>query len=123
MDESDTADIAATYGHLVDSLAPLGLAYLHVLADPATDLVQDLRKRFDGPLIANDGFGTVTTREDAERFVEGGYADLVAVGRAFIANPDLPKRWQTGAALNEPDPATFYGGGAKGYIDYPFLEG
>jgi N-ethylmaleimide reductase len=45
----------------------------------------------------------------------------VAVGRNFIANPDLVTRWQTGAALNEPDSATFYGGGAEGYTDYPFL--
>jgi 2,4-dienoyl-CoA reductase-like NADH-dependent reductase (Old Yellow Enzyme family) len=127
MGETDVADLAATYGTLVDGLAPLGLAYLHVLADPGlagpdSDLVQDLRKRFGGPLIGNDGFGTVTTREDAARIVEGGLADLVAVGRNFIANPDLPKRWQTGAPLNEPDSATFYGGGAEGYIDYPTLE-
>jgi 2,4-dienoyl-CoA reductase-like NADH-dependent reductase (Old Yellow Enzyme family) len=85
--------------------------------------VQDLRKRFGGPLIANDGFGTVTTREDAQRIVEGGLADLVAVGRNFIANPDLVRRWQTGAELNTPDADTFYSGGPRGYIDYPFLEG
>ncbi|MCW2566263.1 MAG: alkene reductase [Mycobacterium sp.] len=126
MNETDVADLAATYGALVDGIAPLGLAYLHVLADPGiagpdSELVQDLRKRFGGPLIGNDGFGTVTTREDAERIVEGGLADLVAVGRNFIANPDLPTRWQTGAPLNEPDSATVYGGGAQGYTDYPFL--
>jgi 2,4-dienoyl-CoA reductase-like NADH-dependent reductase (Old Yellow Enzyme family) len=126
MNETDVADLAATYGALIDGIAPLGLAYLHVLADPGlagpdSELVQDLRTRFGGPLIGNDGFGTVTTREDAERIVGGGLADLVAVGRNFIANPDLVTRWQTGAALNEPDSATFYGGGAEGYTDYPFL--
>ena len=123
MNETDSADLAATYGTLVDALAPLGMAYLHVLADPTAELVQDLRKRFGGPLIANDGFGTVTTREDAQRIVEGGLADLVAVGRNFIANPDLVRRWQTGAELNTPDADTFYSGGPRGYIDYPFLEG
>jgi N-ethylmaleimide reductase len=123
MNETDSADLAATYGTLVDALAPLGMAYLHVLADPTAELVQDLRKRFGGPLIANDGFGTVTTREDAQRIVEGGLADLVAVGRNYIANPDLVRRWQTGAELNTPDADTFYSGGPRGYIDYPFLEG
>jgi N-ethylmaleimide reductase len=122
MDETDDADLAATYGALVDGLAPLGLAYLHVLADPRSALVQDLRQRFGGPLVANSGFAVVTTREEAEALVADDVAELVAVGRPFIANPDLPKRWQTGAALNEPNPATFYGGGAEGYTDYPLLE-
>ena len=49
-------------------------------------------------------------------------ADMVAFGTLFIANPDLPLRFATGAILNKPDPATFYGGDAKGYTDYPFLE-
>ena len=48
--------------------------------------------------------------------------DLVAVGREFLANPDLAERWRTGAELNEPDQSTFYGGGAEGYTDYPTLE-
>jgi N-ethylmaleimide reductase len=122
VDETDTADLAATYRELVDALAPLGLAYLHMLADPAGELTQDLRTRFGGPLIVNSGFAVVTTREEAEQVVADGLAELVAVGRPFIANPDLPKRWQTGAPLNEPDGSTFYGGGAKGYIDYPFLD-
>ena len=50
-----------------------------------------------------------------------GHADAVAYGRAFLANPDLPRRLQLGAALNEPDPSTFYGGGAAGYTSYPAL--
>jgi N-ethylmaleimide reductase len=121
-DEPDAADVAATYGYLVDQLAPLGLAYLSVLADPRSELVQDLRSRFGGPLVANDGFGSVTTVESASALVADDVTDLVAVGRLFIANPDLPKRWQTGADLNEPNPATFYGGGAEGYTDYPSLD-
>lgn len=51
-----------------------------------------------------------------------GDADLVSFARLFLANPDLPKRFASGASLNEPDPATFYGGGEKGYTDYPLLE-
>jgi N-ethylmaleimide reductase len=60
--------------------------------------------------------------EKAERLIDAGFIDAAAFGRAYIANPDLPERLRTGAALNEPDLATFYGGGAKGYTDYPALE-
>jgi 2,4-dienoyl-CoA reductase-like NADH-dependent reductase (Old Yellow Enzyme family) len=120
--EDDPADVEATYTHLVQAIAPLGLAYLSVLADPRLDLVQRLRKEFGGVLIANDGFGTVTTRESAQALLDEDLADAVAVGRLFIANPDLPRRWATGAPLNEPDAATFYGGGAEGYTDYPALD-
>ncbi len=119
--EPDPADVAATYGALVDAIAPLGLAYLHVLADVSLPLVQELRHRFGGPLVGNDGFGSVTSRESAARLVEEDLVDVVAVGRLFLANPDLPERWRTGAPLNEPDSRTFYGGGAEGYTDYPSL--
>jgi len=119
--EDDPADLAATYTALVDAIAPLGLAYLHVLADPASALVEDLRTRFGGPFVVNDGFAHPTDQQSAQRFLDDGLGDLVAVGRLFIANPDLVHRWQTGAALNEPDPATFYGGDAHGYTDYPAL--
>ena len=83
--------------------------------------MQRLRKDFGGALIANDGFGQVTTRESAQALLDDDLADAVAVGRLYIANPDLPQRWQSGAELNEPDPSTFYGGGAEGYTDYPSL--
>ena len=121
--ETDPADVEATYAALVDGIAPLGIAYLSVLADPSLDLVQRLRKDFGGALIANDGFGQVTTRESAQALLDDDLADAVAVGRLYIANPDLPQRWQSGADLNEPDPSTFYGGGAEGYTDYPSLAG
>jgi N-ethylmaleimide reductase len=121
--EEDPADVEATYGALVEGIAPLGLAYLSVLADPSTELVRRLRKDFGGVLVANTGFGEVTTREQAQALLDDDLADAVAVGRLFLANPDLPHRWRTGAALNEPDPATFYGGGAEGYTDYPSLAG
>jgi 2,4-dienoyl-CoA reductase-like NADH-dependent reductase (Old Yellow Enzyme family) len=120
--EDDPSDVEATYTTLVDAIAPLGLAYLSVLADPSLDLVKRLRKDFGGVLIANDGFASTTTRESAQAVLDDDLADAVAVGRAFIANPDLPARWRSGAELNEPDPDTFYGGGAEGYVDYPFLR-
>ena len=121
--ETDPVDVEATYGALVEAIAPLGLAYLSVLADPREDLVQRLRKDFGGVLIANTGFADVTTREQAQALLDDDLADAVAVGRLFLANPDLPRRWQTGAPLNEPNPDTFYGGGAEGYTDYPALAG
>ena len=120
-DETDPADVAATYGELVDGLAPLGLAYLHVLGDPRSDLTRDLRARFGGVFMANTGFAEVTSRDEAADLVSAGDADLVSVGRLFIANPDLVTRWQNDADLNEPNPDTFYGGGAEGYTDYPAL--
>ena len=121
--EPDAADVHETYGVLVDALAPLGLAYLSVLhAEPAGELVQDLRTRFGGPLMANTGFASPTAREEAIGFVESGQAEVVAVGRALIANPDLVRRWVGGHEENEPDSSTFYGGGAEGYTDYPALR-
>ncbi|CAI9403998.1 alkene reductase [Nocardioides sp. T2.26MG-1] len=120
--EEDPADVAATYRLLIEGLAPLGLAYLSILADPKQDLIQDLRRSFGGVVIANDGFGEITTRESAQEILDKDLADAVAVGRLFLANPDLPARWRTGADLNEPDGDTFYGGGAEGYTDYPFLD-
>ena len=60
-------------------------------------------------------------RDMAEAVVTDGRADLVAFGKLFIANPDLVRRLRENANLNEPDKATFYGGGAKGYTDYPML--
>nr|WP_246299441.1 alkene reductase [Nocardioides panaciterrulae] len=120
--EDDPADVEATYSTLIAGLAPLGLAYLSILADPRADLTQRLRKDFGGVVILNDGFGEITTREKAQAILDDDLADAVAVGRLFLANPDLPRRWETGAELNEPNPDTFYGGGAEGYTDYPFLE-
>jgi len=64
----------------------------------------------------------VTTAAMAQALLDEDVADAVAIGRLFLANPDLPKRWETGAELNEPNPDTFYGGGAEGYTDYPFMD-
>lgn len=78
-----------------------------------------LREHYHGGLIANESF----TPENAAQQVASGAADAVAFGRLFIANPDLPKRIETGAVLNEPQPQTFYGSGPEGYTDYPALNG
>lgn len=119
--EEDEAETRATYEALVDGIADLGLAYLSILADPRGELTQDLRRRFGGPTILNTGFAEVTTYKEVAALLDEDLADLVAVGRPFLANPDLAERWRTGAELNEPDQATFYGGGAEGYTDYPTL--
>jgi len=76
-----------------------------------------LKEAFGGVYIANEGF----TRESAEKALAEGWADAVAFGKLFIANPDLPRRFVTGAPLNAWNTATFYSGGAAGYVDYPAL--
>jgi len=121
--ETDPADVAATYGALVDGIAPLGLAALSILhADPSGSLVQDLRARFGGPVLLNTGFQTITTLDDAASVAGNGWGDAVVVGRPAIANPDLVRRWREGLPLNEPDASTFYTEGPVGYTDYPFWQ-
>src|SRR5690606_28177480 len=102
------------------------IAYLHV-AEPdwaggpklSDEFRAALRAAFDGVLVFCGGY----TAESAEALVTSGVADAVAFGRPFLANPDLVERFAAGAALNEPDPSTFYGGDAHGYTDYPTLAG
>ena len=120
--ETDRDDVLATYTALVDGIAPLKPAYLSILhKDPADDLVQELRRRFAGPVLLNTGFGVETTRESALALLDEDLADAVVVGRPALANPDLARRWQEGADLNAPDYSTFYTDGAAGYTDYPEL--
>lgn len=76
------------------------------------------RENFRGPLILNGGYEP----KSAIEMVEAGKADAVSFGRLFISNPDLPERIRVGAELTEPDPETFFAGGPRGYIDYPFLD-
>jgi N-ethylmaleimide reductase len=122
--ETDADDVLATYGALVDGIAPLGLAYLSVLhRDPAGELVRTLRSRFGGPLLVNTGFSEVTTRDEATALIRDGHGDGVVVGRAVIANPDLVRRWLENLPLNEPNPLTFYAPDAVGYTDYPAYAG
>jgi N-ethylmaleimide reductase len=123
------ADPQETFGYVADRLNELGLAYLHVVRpgirdddawdDPeARAMMEVVRDRYQGTLIVAGGF----SREEAEEWLQAGKADLVAFGRKFLANPDLPGRFRTGAVLNHDDPTTYYGGGARGYTDYPTLE-
>jgi N-ethylmaleimide reductase len=120
-DMSET-EVEATYEALVRGLEPLGLLYLHVAEDPGTRYQDALRKLFSGPVVLSTGFAGDSDLATAQEVVDSGAADLFAIGRAFLANPDLVERLRTGAPLNEPDPSTFYAGTAKGYTDYPALS-
>jgi N-ethylmaleimide reductase len=113
------------FDYIVDGLNALKLVYIHVI-EGATGGPRDiapfdyasLRRRFRGAYVANNGYDFAL----ATRVLDAGAADLIAFGKPFISNPDLVERLKKGAALNEWDKATFYGGGAKGYTDYPTLE-
>jgi N-ethylmaleimide reductase len=78
-------------------------------------MLELMRERYRGTLIIAGGFD----HDTAEGWLRQGKADLIAFGRKFLANPDLPERFRSGASLNADDPTTYYGGGAKGYTDYP----
>jgi N-ethylmaleimide reductase len=114
----------ALFDYIVDHLNALKLTYIHVI-EGATGGPRDiapfdygsLRKRFKGAYIANNGYDF----DLATKALAANEADLIAFGKPFISNPDLVERLQCGAPLNEADKATFYGGGAKGYTDYPAL--
>ncbi|MDT0609915.1 alkene reductase [Streptomyces lancefieldiae] len=114
------------YTALVDRLGGLGLAYLHqVFADPDDPVFQKIRAGWPGVLIANPVLGeqptTDTVRRASERLLAAG-ADLIALGRPFLANPDLVTRLRLGAPLNPVrDRYLMYVGGATGYTDYPAL--
>ena len=119
------SDPEATFSYAAHTLNRFGLAYLHVLepiagpmAQPGPRVTPALRAIFRGPLMVNGGYDAVT----AAAAIARGEADLVAFGVPFLANPDLPRRLRERAPLNEPDRATFYGGGAEGYVDYPALD-
>jgi len=119
-------DTQALYEHAVAQLAPLQLAYVHVV-EGATGGPRDiapfdyaaLRAKCTGAWMVNNGY----TREMALDAVARGHADLVAFGKAFISNPDLGRRLREDAPLNALDASTLYGGGAEGYTSYPALAG
>ena len=121
---SDSAP-TALMAHAVRQLAPLQLSFLHLIEGQtggARDIAPfdyaALRALFAGAWMVNNGYSGAM----AQDVVATGAADLVAFGKAFIANPDLGRRLRVGAALNAPDNSTFYGGGAEGYTDYPLLD-
>lgn len=123
IDESDTADLEATYTALVEALAPLNLGYLHQLeAAGMRDLTHRLRKTWPATFILNPFTGRQPTGPAELELLDNGTADLLAYGALFLANPDLPARLARGGPFNTPDPATFYGGDEKGFTDYPTLE-
>ncbi len=121
----------ALFSYVLQQLSLRGIAYAHVIeprvgsagsgaaiddSQPRTSHI--FRKAFSGVLISAGGY----TAASAEETIAEGYADAVAFGRLFIANPDLPERFRENAPLNAPDRRTFYGGTEKGYTDYPKLE-
>jgi len=116
-----------TFEYIVQGLNNYNLAYLH-LSEPfapvdnvpyaVKEIAKHFRPLYKGTLIINKGFN----RETGNQVIASGYADLVAFGVPFIANPDLVERFAQDADLNQPDPATFYTGGTKGFIDYPVLS-
>ncbi|HEY0255893.1 MAG TPA: alkene reductase [Candidatus Methylacidiphilales bacterium] len=130
--EMSDSNPEALFGYVAGQLNRFGLAYLHVIeprikGDVDKENAQNdapvasafLRKIFQGPILAAGGF----TRESAEAILERGDADLVAFGRFFAANPDLPKRLKFNLPLNPYDRSAFWGGTERGYNDYPFYEG
>jgi N-ethylmaleimide reductase len=120
-------DPEKTFSCVGKKLNEYGLAYLHLVnpaiaelekgeePDPRAIRMLDLmRKKYRGTLIITGGFDHAT----AENWLRQGRADLIGFGRKFLANPDLPDRFRQNAHLNADDPATYYGGGPIGYIDY-----
>jgi len=114
-------NLEETYGALTGRLAPLGLAYLHLMEGPDRDLTRRLRKDWPTAFILNPFTHPDVTGPDALSLIEDGTADLVSFGAMFLANPDLPRRLQQGGPFNTLNPATLYGGDDHGYTDYPAL--
>jgi N-ethylmaleimide reductase len=115
----------ADYTYLAQRLNTLELLYIHLVdhspmgAPPVPDSMKaTFRKLFKRTLILSGGYDAARAESD----LSAGKCDLIAVGRPFLANPDLVARWRTGAAVNAPDMATFYTPGPKGYTDYPALQ-
>ena len=109
----------ATFGYVTRELGRRNIGFICVREKVGPDsLGPRLKVAFGGAYIANEGF----TRQSAQASLDSGWADAVAFGKAFLANPDLPSRMRADAPLNAPNPDTFYGGGAEGYVDYPALE-
>lgn len=118
--EDDTEELYTT---LVSRLAPLGLAYLHVIEGPDGELTRRLRALWPATFVLNPLTHPQPTGPDALALIEDGSADLIAFGALFLANPDLPARLAAGGPFNTPDPSTFFGGDHSGYTDYPALAG
>jgi N-ethylmaleimide reductase len=120
-----------TFGYIAAALDRVGLAYLHIVEpstlgietdsdyDPRWDaIVHLIRGQFHGTMMLAGGYD----QAKAEKALADGRGDVIAFGKLFIANPDLPERFRRAATLNEPDRASFFGGSAQGYVDYPALD-
>ena len=113
------SNAAATFGYVARELGKRKIAFIAAReALGENRLGPQLKAAFGGPYIANEKF----TRESAQQVLDAGEADAVAWGQLFIANPDLPRRFELNAPLNQPNPATYYAEGEVGYTDYPALE-
>lgn len=120
------SDPKTTFSYAIQALNAFDLAYLHLLEPSEADLryggtpipTREFRPLYNGTLMVNWDYDQAT----GHQAIAEGQADLVSYGKLFIANPDLPRRFRENAPLNEPNPNTFYGGGAEGYTDYPSLE-
>ncbi|MDQ6972095.1 MAG: alkene reductase [Mariprofundaceae bacterium] len=118
------SDPQALFNHVADMLSGLNVVYLHAVevsmtgeADTSVDMAE-IRRHFSGIYMANGGYD----KARGNAAIENSSADIVAYGIPYLANPDLPERLRQDAPLNEADQATFYGGDAHGYTDYPTLE-
>lgn len=117
---------AETFSYMARELGRLGLGYLHVteavsgksVPSPEQRLTPLLREAFGGTLMVNGGYDA----QSGEAALSRGEADLVSYGVPFLANPDLPERFRSGAPLNPPDPSTFFTGEEKGLTDYPAMR-
>ena len=113
----EEGDAEELYPYILGRLNGRGLAYVHVGDFTGAGWHARLRPVYEGVYFAGAGL----TKEAGEELVAGGLADAVVYGTKFISNPDLPRRFKLGAPLNEPDQATFYTPGERGYTDYPTL--
>jgi N-ethylmaleimide reductase len=120
------SDPKTTFSYAIQALNAFNLAYLHLIEPSEADLryggtpipTREFRPLYNGTLMVNWDYDQAM----GHQAIASGDADLVSYGKLFIANPDLPRRFKENAPLNEPNPGTFYGGGAEGYTDYPSLE-
>ncbi|MGJ0504276.1 MAG: alkene reductase [Methylocystis sp.] len=114
------SDPKATFGYVARELGKRGVAFICAREHAGPDAIGPfLKKEFGGAYIVNEGYDAQT----AEAAIAAGDAEAAAFGKLYIANPDLPERFRSNAALNEPQPATFYTKGPEGYTDYPALAG
>lgn len=120
--DMEDANAEEFYLLIIKELNDRNLAYLHIGFEetPTMNIKwhEILRSIYDGVYFANGGF----TKESGEKLLNKDGADVIVYGKIFLANPDLPERFEKNAELNTPDQSTFYVPGEKGYTDYPFLE-